>query len=137
MNRRERLASKAMERKGLKGDWGNWRKTPLPNGIPRGTGWCKDIREGWGNNLYAVLVRPFKDENGEQVIHLAIRTASNLEPPWRDMQRIKNEICGTEATAVQVMPPASELIDDADMYHMFVVSQKLPFSLYDRKGTNQ
>lgn len=130
-NRRQRLAARAMERKGLKGIWGEWRKTSLPNGIPGSTpgSWPSQIREGWGNNLYAVMIRPFVDENGDEVIHLAIRTLSQLEPPWRDMQRIKNEVCGAEATAVQVMPPESELVDEADMYHMWVLSSRLPFTL--------
>lgn len=128
-NRSDYRISKAMERRGLKGDWGEWRKTPLPRGIPGGHGWCREIREAWANNLYAVLIRPFADANGDEVIHLAIRTISQLEPPWRDMQRIKNEICGAESTAVSVMPPASELVDEADMYHMWVLSSRLPFSL--------
>lgn len=127
-NRRNMRAAKAFERRALKGDWGEWRKTPLPNGGP-GLGWLRQVREAWANNLYVVLIRPFEDTNGEEIIHLAIRTASSLEPPWRDMQRIKNEICGAESTAVSVMPPASELVDDADMYHMWVLSSRLPFSL--------
>ena len=119
---------------GLAGDWGPWRKTPVSTGIPGGSGWTREVREAWANNLYVVLIRPFRDENDSAVTHLAIRTASNLEPPWRDMQRIKNEICGAEATAVQVMPPTSELIDEADMYHMWVLAERLPFTLaYDRK----
>lgn len=133
-NRRDRLAARSMERRGLSGDWGQWRITPTPNGVPGGHGWTRDIREAWANNLYAVLVRPFVDERGHPVTHLAIRTASNLEPPWRDMQRIKNEIVGAEATAVQVMPPESELVDEADMYHMWVLSTRLPFTLaYQRE----
>ena len=78
-NRQQRLAARAMERKGLSGDWGLWRVTNLPNGIPGGNGWCKEVRDAWANNLYAVLIRPFADENGYEVIHLAIRTASNLD----------------------------------------------------------
>jgi len=128
-NRRDRRASLAMEKRGVKGNWGDWRKTNLPQGLPGGNGWCRDIRTGYGNNLYAVLVRPFTDDNGQTVHHCAIRTASNLEPPWRDMQRIKNELFGKEAVAISVMPPDSELVDDADMYHMWVLSQPLPFSL--------
>ncbi len=133
-NRQQRRAGIAMERRGLKGDWGLWRITNLPEGIPGGSGWCKQVRHAQANNLYVVLVRPFLDEQGNEVIHLAIRTASNLEPPWRDMQRIKNEICGEESTAVQVMPPASELIDEADMYHMWVLSDRLPFTLAYRRA---
>lgn len=132
-NRRDRLAAQSFERRALRGNWGDWRKSPLPNGIPGGNGWCREVRSTWANDLYVVLIRPFEDANGDEVIHLAIRTASSLEPPWRDMQRIKNEICGAESTAVQVMPPASELVDEADMYHMWVVSNRLPFTLAYRR----
>lgn len=131
-NRQQRLAGRALERKGLKGDWGLWRYTNLPEGIPGGNGWCKQVHQVCANNLYAVLIRRFTDEQGNAVTHLAIRTASQLEPPWRDLQRIKNEICGEEATAIQVMPPESELIDEADMYHMWVLSDRLPFTLARR-----
>ncbi|MGV4796178.1 DUF7694 domain-containing protein [Rhizobium sp. F40D2] len=134
-NRQQRRAARSFERKGLKGDWGLWRITDLPDGIPGGNGWCKQVRTAYANNLYVVLFRPFRDERGDEVIHLAIRTASQLEPPWRDMQRIKNEICGEEATAVQVMPPACELVDEADMYHMWVVSGRLPFTLAYRRAS--
>lgn len=134
-NRQQRMAGRALERKGLKGEWGEWRKTAVPHGVPGTSGWASQIREAWGNNLYAVLIRRFVDDNGCPVTHLAIRTASQLEPPWRDMQRIKNEICGPEATAIQVMPPASELVDEADMYHMWVLSERLPFTLaYERSA---
>ncbi|WP_113132723.1 DUF7694 domain-containing protein [Hyphomicrobiales bacterium] len=133
-NRQQRLAARSLERRGLRGDWGPWRLTNLPDGIPGGTGWCKEVRLAQANNIYVVLVRPFLDENGAEVMHLAIRTASQLEPPWRDMQRIKNELFGPEATAVQVMPPQSELIDEADMYHMWVLSDPLTYSLFDRRG---
>lgn len=128
-NRRERRAARAMEVRGLNGNWGEWRIDHLPHGIPGGSGWCRDIRFAWANNLYAVLVRPFIADNGEKVSHVAIRTASSLEPPWRDMQRIKNELFGKESVAVSVMPPESQLVDDADMYHMWVLSRPLPFSL--------
>jgi hypothetical protein len=136
-SRQQRQAAKSFERRGLRGHWGEWRKSPLPAGIPgsRTGGWCQEVRETWANNLYVVLIRPFLDDDGNGVIHLAIRTASNLEPPWRDMQRIKNEICGAEATAVQVMPPSSELIDEADMYHMWVLSIRLPFTLAYRRAS--
>jgi hypothetical protein len=131
-NRKQRLAGMALERKGLKGHWGEWRETPLPTGIPGGTGWCKGMRTAFVNNLYVVLIRPFFDMDGYPTHHCAIRTASNLEPPWRDLQRIKNELFGEESTAVQVMPPASELIDAADMYHMWVLPARLPFTLGER-----
>ncbi len=135
MSRQDVRAAKALERRGLKGEWGEWRLTNLPEGIPAGRGWCAAVRRAYANNLYAVLWRPFRDEKGNLVRHLAIRTISSLEPPWRDLQRIKNELCGVEYTAVQVMPPEAELVDEADMYHMWVISGRLPFTLaYNREA---
>ena len=115
------------------GQWGAWRFSNLPFGLRGGNGWCKEIRSAHANELYAVLVRPVRTEWG-LVQHCAIRTASNLEPPWRDKQRIKNELFGPEYTAVEVMPPDAELIDQADMYHMWVLPPEmaLPFTIFDR-----
>ena len=48
------------------------------------------------------------------------------------MQRIKDEIAGQDATAVEVYPPHSEIVDQADMYHLWVLPEPLPFSLADR-----
>ena len=113
------------------GDWGLWRRTDMPHG-GGGEGWLLDVRWAMANDLYAVLCRPFQTSLGE-VIHCSIRTASNLEAPWRDKQRIKNELFGEQRVAVEVMPPEENLVDDADMYHIWVYPEgyKMPFCLED------
>ena len=95
-----------------------------------GRGWLREVRWAWANDLYAILCRPVHTEIGD-VIHCSIRTASNLEPPWRDKQRIKNELFGEDRVAVEVMPAASKLVDEADMYHMWVLPEgyQMPFCL--------
>lgn len=117
-----------------KGFWGAWRHTPLPSGIPGGNGWCLEIRSNYANNLYSVLIRPLETRWGT-IHHLAIRTISNLEPPWRDKQRIKDELFGPAFTAIEVMPPEGEIVDQADMYHVWVLPDDfaLPFSLFDAR----
>lgn len=133
MNRDQQRHAASLERKAWKsGQWGFWRHTPLPHGLPGGNGWCRDIRSSYANDLYSVLVRPVQTVWG-LVHHCGIRTVSHLEPPWRDKQRIKNELFGPECTAIEVMPPAAELVDEADMYHIWVLSptNRLPFSLHD------
>ncbi|MBO3760400.1 hypothetical protein [Ciceribacter sp. L1K22] len=127
--RRQRRMALAFERRGLTGKWGTWQRFDVPPGAVGGNGWTREVTEAWRNDLYVVLVRPFVDDNGANVTHLSIRTFSNLEPPWRDLQRIKNELCGSELTGVQVMPPTSELVDGADLYHMWVFATPLPFSI--------
>lgn len=132
--REQRRHAYALERRAKKtGNWGAWERTDLPHGLP-GTGWTRDVRYVVKNSLYVALVRPLAVEWGE-VHHLAIRTASNLEPPWRDKQRIKNELFGADYTALEVMPPEDELVDEADMYHMWVLplAMRLPFTLHSMR----
>ena len=45
-------------------------------------------------------------------------------------QKIKNEIFGDEYIALEVFPRESELVDEANMYHLWVFKNtKLSFSL--------
>jgi hypothetical protein len=139
MNRDQARHAAALERKALRsGHWGYWRHTPLPTGLLNTDGWCRDIRSSYANDLYAVLVRPMDTAWG-LMHHCAIRTVSSLERPWRDKQRIKNELFGRNHTALEVMPPADELVDEADMYHMWIMppGRHLPFSLNDQRHERQ
>lgn len=114
------------------GKWGEWQRTELPCGGP-GDGWLSEVRYVLANDLYAVLCRPIRTEIGD-VVHCAIRTASNLEPPWRDKQRIKDECFGEGRVAVEVMPAAADVVDGADMYHMWIMpwGYGFPFGLHRR-----
>jgi hypothetical protein len=52
---------------------------------------------------------------------------------WRDLQRIKNELCGVEVEAVEVYPAESRLVDTANQYHLYVFKRlKLPFGFTSR-----
>jgi hypothetical protein len=96
------------------GNWGPWEIIPLPNGAPGG-GWCRDVESAHRNAVFCVLSRPIHDGH----YHLAISSLSGVRPTFHEMQRIKNEILGYEATAVEVYPPQSDLVDDADMFHLW------------------
>ena len=50
---------------------------------------------------------------------------------WSEKQRVKDEICGKDAIAVEVFPPEEELIDEVNMFWLWVFPDgyKLPFSL--------
>jgi len=113
-----RRAAERIERRSLRsGVWAAWTHHDLPTGLPGSRGWCSEVRGAAANGLYAVLRRPL----GGGAEHWAIRTPTNLEPPWRDLQRIKNELAGPDRVALQVCPPADLLVDDADMYHLWVM----------------
>jgi len=107
------------------GKWGAWERQEFPHGIKRGTGWTSEVRTAVKNAVFCVLVRPLP--SGE--VHLAIASLSGDRPTWWEAQRIKNELAGEGATAVEVYPPQSEVVDEADMYHLWTVP-KLPFSIF-------
>lgn len=132
MNHDQRRLARALERKGLRtGKWPAWERKDFRKGTVGTIGWLYDIDQVWTNSVYVCLVRRLDGTDGGRV-HLAIRTASNLEPPWRDLQRIKNELYGSERVAVQVCPASSRLIDQADMYHLFILAEgtELGFGLH-------
>jgi hypothetical protein len=83
------------------------------------------------NNRYTVQISTVATAIGE-VMHLWIRHhAGEMPRAWSDLQRIKNEIAGNERAAVEVFPPASELVDSANMAHLWVFPEDyvIPFQV--------
>lgn len=84
------------------------------------------------NNRYVVQVSLVATAIG-QVIHLWIRHhAGEMPRSWRELQWIKDEIVGPERAAVEVFPPRSELVDSANMAHLWVLPEDfvVPFRLH-------
>lgn len=135
---RDRPGTRAQRRAaGANGDkirracqWPAWKHHTFPAGTISSTGWTATIQEAFSNGLYSVLVRAAPDG----VIHMAIGTIRGIEPPWRDLQRLKDELFGPERIALSVCPPRSRLIDEADMYHLWVlpVGAAVGFGLHPR-----
>lgn len=114
--------------------WAPWRDHDLneldrhefPSGITR------VIANGW----FAVLWRPVTVDAGyiEQAVHLMIRNAPNTPVrSWRDLQRIKDELVGPEWGAYEVFPPRREIVDQANMTHLWCMPPALlqpEFSLF-------
>lgn len=94
---------------------------------------CRDIVRAFFNDLYSVQLYNVPTDLG-LVLHLIVRAQLGGEPPWRDMQRIKDEILGLEAYAVQVYPRAADVVDQADVYHLWALPQELPFGLHRENG---
>lgn len=94
------------------------------------------MRTAYVNDLYSVQVFDVATAIGP-VQHLIVRaTDGKGEPPWRDMQRIKDELIGTEAEAVQVYPRQADITDQANCYHLWVLppAWPLPFGLHREMG---
>jgi hypothetical protein len=109
-----------------------WIGKPSPKSRHVGNGWFGELDRCFVDidNIYCVMVRTVETEWG-LVEHACIRNVRNTDIPWSEKQRIKDEIFGPERTAIEVFPSASQLVDEANMYHFWVLpeSLKLPFSL--------
>lgn len=97
---------------------------------PSAQGWLGRVRMTKKNRIFAVLIRTVRTPVGE-VEHVAIRNHASSDIPWAAKQRIKNELFGEERLAVEVFPPVSELVDGANMYHLWIlpVGYNLPLGL--------
>jgi len=109
--------------------WSEWERVPRPD--PALYPSLRNVEAVWKNNVYIVQVVPHKTEWGH-VMQLMIRR--NDEAPvrdWLDLQRIKNEILGEQRTAVEVFPAQGELVDHANLYHLWVLPEgfELPFGM--------
>lgn len=122
-----RIMLAAEEKRRARGDWGPWERLTFPKGSV-GSGWAAGFAEARKNLVFSVLVREFECRLGT-VTHLAVSSLSGIRPTWWEMQRIKNEIAGADATAVEVYPPAAEVVDGADMFHIWALPASLPFGL--------
>lgn len=84
------------------------------------------------NLVYSVQF--FERDSAWGVIdHLLIRRHDGgNDLPWAHAQRIKDELCGPERVAVEVFPPTSQLVDDANCRHLWVLPEgfQLPFGLH-------
>lgn len=113
-----------------------WRKVPSPKDKNYGSGWCRELDRAYvKDNKYVAMMRNI-DTSWGTVEHVCIRNVDNTDIPWAEKQRIKNELIGDERIAIEVFPKVSELVDDANMYHLWVLPEdmKLPFSLYNGEG---
>lgn len=85
----------------------------------------------WKNNLYQVIEATIAPEemgfspemcakHDARCVWLSIkRLDQQAVHDWRDLQRIKNEILGAEAEAVELYPAESRLVDNANQFHLW------------------
>lgn len=107
-----------------------WIGKPAPKSKRAGSGWFGELNRAWSDGEYAVMSRRIQTEWGE-VEHVCIRNIGETDIPWSEKQRIKNEIFGPERIAIEVFPKTSELVDEAFMYHLWILPKgmSLPFNL--------
>lgn len=94
----------------------------------------KNLERFWKNGLYTVQ-QFTKDSDWGPVIHLLVRrNDEGAVHSWADLQRIKDELVGPSRTAIEVYPARIELVDQANIYHLWVLPEgmRLPFGLHFR-----
>lgn len=114
------------------GRWGPWETITFPRGSA-GRSWAAEFTEVRKNSVFSVLVRDIVGTDGGTYTHLAISSLSGTRPTWWEAQRIKNELAGDDAVAVEVYPPQAEVVDDADMFHLWVLPRPFPCSIWEGK----
>lgn len=110
----------------------NFEKASLPEDAP-------DIIKNdvcFINDKYQVNVK-FDDETNQWqgLVWLSIkRHDKEAIHDWRDLQIIKNKLCGDEREAVEIYPAESRLVDSSNQYHLWVLpeGEKIPFGYGDR-----
>lgn len=78
--------------------------------------------EAYANTMYHVIIRRQSGGPGwPELIHLSIaRLDKSASFPWRELQRIKNELVGSQAQGHEFYPPEDQLVDTANQRHLFV-----------------
>ena len=85
----------------------------------------------WLNDLYQVNERTL--DSG--IVWLSIkRRDKECIHDWREMQLIKNMLCGAEREAVEIYPAESRLVDTSNQFHLWVLpeGERVPFGYEDR-----
>lgn len=89
------------------------------------------------NGIYQVMIKTIVAGPLQEIAHFYItRVDGSKLKPWLDYQRIKNELAGPTFTALEVYPPEDELVDDIDMWHMWVLAPlcRMPFWIGNARG---
>lgn len=117
--------------------WGQWKEGPLPRDARPELRSLRDVVRTWIGGKYSVQVKLVACDWG-LVEHFMVRRHDGAPvSSWADKQRIKDELAGPERVAVEVFPPRSRLVDDANMYHLWILPEGfvMPFGLHvDDRG---
>lgn len=106
------------------GEWTGGTVVSLLSGGGRGT--VRSVHRKGGYRADAV---PFECVWGS-CIHLMVQSEGGALG-WAEKQKIKSELAGAHRLAVEVFPPEVSLVDQADVFHLWVLPDgfQLPFGL--------
>jgi hypothetical protein len=80
------------------------------------------MTRAYRNNRYTVMI--FDDHPTTHGVAIRVMIQKHDDTPitfhWREMMKIKNDVFGEEVIAVEFYPKKSELIDDHNIYWMWI-----------------
>lgn len=122
--------------------WGAFEKATFPPAIEAARremlGQAFADSEVFLNDVYQVEVQWFDSDalkvKGMRWLSIKRRDRKPIHD-WRELQAIKNALCGPECEAVELYPSEARLIDTANQYHLFVLPRGMawPFGYFYRE----
>ena len=82
----------------------------------------KGMTKAYKNNRFVVMVFENTPTTGGNAVKVMVQNHFNkpIENHWAEMQRIKNELFGCEVLAIEYYPKQSKLIDDENIYWLWI-----------------
>lgn len=83
------------------------------------------LQTAFKNSHYVVMIcNPVVVEGIGEVTRIMIRdNLAREHHSWVDFQRIKNELVGEHRTAYEVYPPKSNVVNEFNIYHLWVMPE--------------
>jgi hypothetical protein len=76
------------------------------------------------NEIFQVNIKDVTDNANNVWKWLSIkRRDKKAIHDWRALQRIKNDLVGEEFEAIEIYPSESQLVDEANQYHLWVMPE--------------
>lgn len=79
------------------------------------------VTRAYQNNRYLVQVHDNRmTSHGPAILAHIMRLDGQPVHNWPELQRVKNEVFGNHATAIEYYPPAREVIDVCNIYWLWI-----------------
>lgn len=106
--------------------WSEWEEQS-ENDLVTMAKFPKGLERAWKNSRYVVQAFKPRDTAWGTFIKVGIRRNDEAAVrSWSEIQRIKNELFGEEAVAIEFFPAESKLVDVANLYWIWVTRAPVP-----------
>jgi len=120
MNRKEKRFRKQVADKIMSRPVGEWQQVDLNS--RNHPDW---MTRSFQNNRYVVMIADKTPTTHGNAIRVLVQRHDDEPIPkhWSEMQKIKNELFGKETTAIEYYPKESTLINDHNIYWMWIFEE--------------